>query len=279
MLLDFAIIGDSIAGAAAARSLSQENLRGAWLADCRDGGGVDSRIWDEPNGRAPNRRNGIALRRVATQVRPAGERIRIQTLEGSRLEVAHVVAAPFGTEEEAPERLGFARFRGRGVSTDAATDAPFFPRVPVAVLGCGYRAAEQALIAARSAERVVVLCPAEPDFQDLVEPVEECSRVEVRRCDAVEELLGGEEGEFAGAMIRTSSGLERVVASALFLGQGLLFDAGTYGGLAVFRAACDQGAVIPAGKGAGVPHPEADLQWDSGLGAASELLQKLAREP
>lgn len=103
---------------------------------------------------------------VATEVDLHRDYVSISTLRGEVLRAKYVVAAPFGTEMEASPSLGLADYYGRGVSNDAAADASFFSNADVVVWGAGYRAAEQALIAAEFAASVSIVSGDAAEFHD-----------------------------------------------------------------------------------------------------------------
>ena len=288
MTLDFAVLGDSLAASAALNVLVSGRLTGAWLDDARDSGGIDNLASVAgPGGRS--RISGADLRQrlldsvrdrlkgegVATKVDLERDGVRISTLRGEVINAAYVVAAPFGTEVDPPARLALEAYYGLGVSNDATADACFFENMPVVVWGNGYRAAEQALIAAHVTAAVVVVSDDAVEFGDLAEEVNSHPKIALKACSAIAEILGDDEGKLAGLVLETDRGTERLEARAMFLARGLEFSAGIYGGWQKFQRFVQSGRVIPAGIAHGVPHHERTKSIRSGLEAAEALLARL----
>lgn len=286
--LDFAIVGDSLAGAAAVEYLASRGFTGAWLDDGQDSGGLDN-LASVVEANGSSRISGAVFRErlldsvrhnplrdgVATQVEEDGVGVRVLTFRGEVLTPRRVIAAPFGTEIDPPPRLGLEAFYGIGVSNDAAADTSFFKKLPVIVWGSGYRAAEQALIAVRSSSAVTVVSDAEIDFGDLAHEMAAHPKIILRRCQSISEISSNEDGSLAGLLLETADGPKKVSGRAIFLARELKFSAGIYGGGQKFQQLVRSGRAIPAGMAAGVSHRERSKSVASGRKAATTLLSAL----
>ncbi len=284
---DFVVIGDSLAASSALDVLVADRMAGFWLDDARDSGGLDNLASVlGPDGEF--RTSGADLRQsvldsaaamiteagVATEVELVQGVIRITTLSGETISARYVIAAPFGTELDPPASLGAEAYYGLGISNDAAADSPFYMHMPVVVWGGGYRAAEQALIAARHAESVTVVSDEGIAFLDLEGEVGLCPNVSVREVISILSVIGDEKGRFSGLVLVTDRGPEQIDASAMFLARGLEFSAGIYGGEGRFNQLVRSGRVVPAGMAAGVPHHQRAKSIESGYAAAGALMTK-----
>jgi thioredoxin reductase (NADPH) len=114
----------------------------------------------------------------------------------------------------APRPLGIAgeqQFLGRGVSYCAACDGPLFAGQEVCVVGGGDTALDEALVLARHASRVTVLCRGARlrAQQALLDKVAASAEIELALETSVEEILG--EDAVSGVRLRAArTGASRV---------------------------------------------------------------------
>lgn len=122
-----------------------------------------------------------------------GGEIKTVTMEDGTLRCRGIILAT-GCH---PKPVGFAgeeAFRGRGVSTCATCDAPFFAGREVFVVGGGYAAAEESVYLARFARHVTVMMR-KPDFScpaSVAEPAKTHEKITVLSNTIVESVSGGQ---------------------------------------------------------------------------------------
>ena len=131
-----------------------------------------------------------------------------------------VVCAPAGNEPHVTGRLH--ELLGRGVSMDAWSDAPFAAdyKAPTVVIGCGLRAAEEALQCLRAGVAdVLVVCDGETCFGSLERLVDE-SPIRIAKHARVGELHSNETGEHLAAVdLIEREGVRRVPCGLVFLAR------------------------------------------------------------
>jgi thioredoxin reductase len=111
---------------------------------------------------------GIGQGHIATILKREGDVFLIGDDERF-VRAPRVVFAPAGTELPVDPSEDLYRYLGVGVSMDAWSDAPYIhrldPQTRVAVVGCGFRAAEESLLCiAAGISDVLVVCSGEPSF-------------------------------------------------------------------------------------------------------------------
>jgi thioredoxin reductase len=187
-----------------------------------------------------------------SSIREDAGQLTVVMFDGGEYNAACVVFAPAGTEV-APDSDTAALF-GVGVSVDASSDAPLLVGQDVAVLGCGIRAAEQALIAEQAGVRhVLVICEdSEPRFGVLAEDVARCGRIEVRTNTRVLGFEKRADGTLRALRLRSAEGDTEAAVAWLFLARGLECDWSLLGG----RAPGSVPHLICAGLAAGVPYDD-----------------------
>jgi len=158
----------------------------------------------------------------SAEFRPAPPR-RLLLDDGSTLEGAAVIVATgasakyLGIESE-------QKLRGRGVSACATCDGALYRGVPVAVVGGGDTAMEEALFLTRFASRVTIIHRRDRfrASRILAERVLRHPKIRVLWNSTVEEVLDVNRNEVTGLLVRdAASGVARVEpVSALFLAIG-----------------------------------------------------------
>lgn len=193
---------------------------------------------------------------MATEIvfAPQTRQIQVTVIEDAIYEADQLIYSPIGHEIGLASLPNAADFLGVGVSMDAWSDAYFFKGNPVAIYGCGRRAAEQALIAALAGAIPTIYC-AQTHFnangldQQLHQAgIAILEKTEVRSLDATLtqmlsrlSLIGAD-----GAQVFRN-------VSALFLAQGLVCDWGVFN-LSADQLACK--SLIVTGLASGIPY------WD-----------------
>jgi len=152
---------------------------------------------------------------------PANGRWRLSTGEGETIAGAVILAT--GAQLRQLGLPAEQRLLGRGVSLCASCDAPLVRKRPVAVIGGGDSALQEALTLAEHAERVIVLhrgkaLSAQAAYVDRARAH---PRIELRFATAVDDILGDD--RLTGVRIRDlESGTTAVLdAAALFVYIGL----------------------------------------------------------
>jgi len=202
-----------------------------------------------------------------------GDLVLDEVFEGERHRLRGVVFAPGGNEPGLPEETE-APFRWRGLSYSAWSDAPFFRGKPVAVIGCGPRAFDQALIAAEFAASVTVLCheSATEPMGLLAEAVASSGYLAVRTHAQIEALRGDEAGALSGVLVCEHGREALVAASGVFVAHDPVVDWEPWGGEQQALALRERGKRTFAGIAAGVPHSDHAALFESGVLAARECL-------
>jgi thioredoxin reductase len=184
-----------------------------------------------------------------------------------------VVYAPGGREIGLPEDIEIP-VRWRGLSYSAWSDAACFRGKPVAVIGCGHRAFEQALIAAEFAATILVLCEgvAAGDLGLLAPAVISASHLSVWNNAQVVELRPNEEGILTSLVTRANGQKVQLDASGVFVAHDAVVDWDLWGGRDAALDLQGCGKLVFAGIAAGVPYADHAALYASGIRAARECL-------
>ena len=157
---DVIVVGESRAGFAAFCGLLELGVNVVLVALATDCGGLDSMVWEQPW----PKHVAQALQRCRAQISLV-ERIElgpgfVEVIDdmGRTLRGRFMVFAPFGNSSWPANDEHLRKFSNKGVSIDVSSDLRYFVQSPVAILGTGSRAAEQALLAANEASEVYILC-------------------------------------------------------------------------------------------------------------------------
>lgn len=294
--MSFLVVGESVAGVAAALEFASQG-HSAHLIIAHDNMGLEDsfRIGPTPLNATPLQGTAFAdlaferLRQAQVKTRLDDEwfggwnRTSIDPVTGELVldEDAYkeqhrfqsAVFASAGVERGLPREIE-APFAWRGLSYSAWSDAFYFRSKPVVVVGCGYRAFEQALIAAECAASVTLLCEA-PDLPPLGLLAPEVARtphLTVRPRTRVLALQPDAGGTLAHVRVN-ENGQERLVdAAGVFVAYDPMVTWDIWGGTdaaAVLRA---RGKLTVAGIAAGIPYPDHAAQFESGVRAARRCL-------
>lgn len=170
------------------------------------------------------------------RLRPTGDGWAVATAEGTYQARAVIVAS--GSRPRALDVPGAARLLGRGVSHCATCDGPLCGGQPVAVVGGGDSALQEALALTEYAGQVVVLHrgPAFTAQQTYQERVLAHPAIAVRFGVTVTEVLGAE--TVSGLRLRDGTGMTTDLAVAgVFVYVGLVPNTEFLAGLDVLDAA------------------------------------------
>jgi len=269
--LDVVVVGHGLSGVLAAIRAQARGLTVAVIGNPSDSAALESLFEIPPTDLNPYpisgklfselvakkfQELGVTVGSMATEIVfiPQTRQVQVTVIEDAIYEADQLIYSPIGHEIGLASLPNAADFLGVGVSMDAWSDADFYKGHPVAVYGCGKRAAEQALIAAL-AGAIPTICCAQTHFnaggldQQLHQAgIAILERTEIRSLDAAptrklsQLSLIGADGEH---VFRT--------VSALFLAQGLACDWG------VFNLSAEQLArksFLVAGLASGIPY------WD-----------------
>lgn len=143
----------------------------------------------------------------------------LATGEGEYAARAVILATGAGLREL--DIAGEARLRGRGVSHCASCDAPFMRDKPVAVVGGGDSAAQEALTLAEFASRVVIVHRGDALSAQAVygEQLASERKIELRLRTVVEEIDGDQ--SVARIRIRDDAGASELEVAGVFIYVGL----------------------------------------------------------
>lgn len=226
---DILIIGAGPAGLAAALYASRSLVKAVVLERMSVGGLVLSTEWID---NYPGFPDGIAAPELMERMRRQAERFgaefvsdealslnrtdtgfRVTTAEGTVYLSGSVIVATGAMPRVLPVKEE-SKYRGRGISYCATCDAAFFKGKPVAVVGGGGSAVEEALVLARGCSRVSVVFPldslqAEPI---LIEQLKALSNVEFVPGAAPAAVEG--EGKVERLRLRLSAGGEKTLEVA-----------------------------------------------------------------
>jgi thioredoxin reductase (NADPH) len=228
-MTDILIIGAGPAGLAAALYASRSLVKAVVLERMSVGGLVLSTEWID---NYPGFPDGIAAPELMERMRRQAERFgaefvsdealsldrtdtgfKVTTAEGTVYVSDAVIVATGAMPRVLPVKEE-SKYRGRGISYCATCDAAFFKGKPVAVVGGGGSAVEEALVLARGCSRVSVVFPldslqAEPI---LIEQLKALSNVELLPGAAPAAVEG--EGKVERLRLRLSAGGEKTLEVA-----------------------------------------------------------------
>ncbi|MFA4932696.1 MAG: FAD-dependent oxidoreductase [Caldisericia bacterium] len=228
-MTDILIIGAGPAGLAAALYASRSLVKPVVLERMSVGGLVLSTEWID---NYPGFPDGIAAPELMDRMRRQAERFgaefvsdealslvrtdtgfTVTTAEGTVYQAGSVIVATGAMPRVLPVKEE-SKYRGRGISYCATCDAAFFKGKPVAVVGGGGSAVEEALVLARGCSRVSVVFPldwlqAEPI---LIEQLKALSNVEFVPGAAPAAVEG--EGKVERLRLRLSAGGEKTLEVA-----------------------------------------------------------------
>jgi thioredoxin reductase (NADPH) len=175
-MTDIVIIGAGPAGLAAALYASRSLVKVVVVERMSVGGLVLSTEWID---NYPGFPDGIAAPELMERMRRQAERFgaefvsdealsldrtdtgfRVTTAEGTAFLSGSVIVATGAMPRVLPVKEE-SKYRGRGISYCATCDAAFFKGKPVAVVGGGGSAVEEALVLARGCSKVSVVFPLE----------------------------------------------------------------------------------------------------------------------
>jgi thioredoxin reductase (NADPH) len=233
---DLVVIGAGLAGLTAAMYGARHGLRTAVVDQMGAGGQIINaeRVEDFPG--FPDGIAGYDLGPlVQEQAEAAGAEFVLDTATGLRLDGAwRIVTCDAEDELQARaviiacgssfRRLGIPgeeELTGRGVSTCATCDGPFFIDQPVCVIGGGDSALDEALVLTQFASYVTVFHRGdELDGQDVFRKrVAESPKIEVVRNVTVEAILGDE--AVTGVRVQTGRSISESAVLGVFVYVGL----------------------------------------------------------
>ena len=279
---DILIIGAGPAGLAAALYASRSLVKSVVLERLSVGGLVLSTEWID---NYPGFPDGIAAPELMDRMRRQAERfgaefVSDEALSLNRTDIGFSVTTVGGTVYQAgsvivatgamPRVLPVkeeSKYRGRGISYCATCDAAFFRGKPVAVVGGGGSAVEEALVLARGCSKVSVVFPldslqAEPI---LIEQLRALSNVEFVSGAAPAAVEG--EGKVERLRLRLSVGGEKTLeVAAVFVAMEFVPTGDLLKGLVEVDA---QGYVVT---------PESTETGIAGLYIAGDVRRKSLRQ-
>ncbi len=188
-MFEVAVIGDSLTGHLSALALAERGLRVAVTSLLEgqhlgriievpktplndvpiSGVELEERSWK----RARQLGVDMATRSYVSKVMFADEAFTVVDMDGELARAKKIVFAPAGGEPPVHEGRLY-ELLGVGVSMDAWSDAPIVAewKVRAAVIGCGFRAAEEALQCVRAGVTdVLVVCDGETRFGSLAQRI------------------------------------------------------------------------------------------------------------
>lgn len=185
------------------------------------------------------------------------------TLDDGGVITARAVILAMGASPKLLGAPGEKEFRGRGVSYCATCDGMFFRKQPVAVVGGGNTAVEDALLLSKTSSKVYLIhrrdtFRATPLYVELAKKTE---NIELVLCDNVAEIIG----DSAVTGIRLESGRE-IECAGVFIAVGNQPNTA----LVQDMLTLDDGGYIPAGETTQTELP--------GVFAAGDLRAKVLRQ-
>jgi thioredoxin reductase (NADPH) len=146
------------------------------------------------------------------------------TLSGGETLEAEAVIIATGASALYLDIASVRRLIGRGVSACATCDGAFFRGVPVAVVGGGDSAMEEALFLAKFASRVTVIHRRDKlrASRIMADRVLKHERIDVRWNSVVDEVLGVEDNEVKGVRLKdvNSGDTSEIEVAGLFMAIG-----------------------------------------------------------
>jgi len=297
---DYIVVGESLAGAAAALTLAELGRSVLLTLHLQDSTGIEDSFIIEGtplNAAAMDSLTFIDL--VIARLHAAGvhtrstaptcldffkraeidpstdELLLIDDLEPSTIRVRAAIVAPSGSETGLPEIEAGERFLGHGISHSAWSDAAFFRNQAVAVVGCGHHALEQAGMAARYAGQVQVLCEGEriDTASPLWSTLAGMPQVSFQTGVELLALLPDEKGWVGKLVIRKGGQDLAIPTSALFVAHDPVANWELWGGEERARTLMDRKKLYPAGLAAGGDDADHAALWESGLQAARQCVE------
>lgn len=232
---DVIVIGEGVAGLAAAGAAAKAGLKVASLEQQLFGGLVINvnELEPAPPGRPSSgaelaaemmQQNGEAgvasLPETVTAVREAGDRVQVTTESGVH-EARHVIVAS-GAQLKRLGIPGESEFEGRGVSQCADCDGPMFQNEDTLVVGGGDSAFQEALVLAQYCRRVILVHRGDTfrASHQFVEQVKANGKITMMRKATLEAILGDKMVE--KARIRHADGrIEELPCAGVFAYIGL----------------------------------------------------------
>jgi len=210
---------------------------------------------------------GFHISRVSFD-KHTGSLVLLDTMRG-KIQSDVAIFAPNGTETGLPDDTGAVGYFGWGVSYDAWSDASFFKGKDVLVIGCGYRAFEQACLASEWASSVTVVCDkGGSDFKGRRLP----DQVRVRFGLEVITIVPDTHNRVAGVIVSNGERIEDLEASAIFVASDIRPSWQIWGGEGEAQRRIDEGKLYLSGLAAGVPYHDHMAQFDDGIRTADLVL-------
>jgi thioredoxin reductase len=190
------------------------------------------------------------------------------------LSVNAAIFAPNGTEPGLSSRLGVEKFFGYGVSYSAWADGRFFRGKPVAVIGCGNRALEEGCIAAEWASSTTVIC------QDTLKNATDSLRARVaanrsiviRTGAQLDGILSDGQSTVSGVTLVENGERKHLEVSAVFVAQDLISDWSLWGDEHRAKVLGDQKKLFVSGLARGIEYWDHGALYADGIRAARQCL-------
>jgi len=235
-ILDLIIIGGGPAGLTAGIYAARSRLNCLLLERQAPGGQVLTTHWIENYPGFPGGIGGLELidkmlrqaegfglqiqMREVIGLDRAGEFWRIKSSEGDLCGRSLIVAS--GADHAKLGVAGEDRLRGKGVSYCATCDGPFFQDLPVAVVGGGDTALQEALYLTRFASSVTLIHRRDRlrGAKILQERIGQNQKIEILWNSEVEEILGQESVDGIRVGDRLSGGVRELPMKGIFICVG-----------------------------------------------------------
>lgn len=302
--MDYLVVGESVAGVAAALEFAAAGHSVHIVLHHGDNTGLEDSFLIGPTPLNPTPMRGTAFadltfekfREIGVQSRCIDEWFGVwdetsidavtnklvleDRFEERQLRFRAAVFAPNGSERGLPLELE-APFQRRGVSYSAWSDIGYYDKKPVAVVGCGYHAFEQALVAAEHAASVTVLSenPTIPAIGLLEQYVRESKCLQVLTRIRLLTLEPGENGFLARAVVEAAGEARRVDASMLFVAHDPFVGWWAWGSEEEALLLREQGKLVLARIAAGVSYSNHAALFASGVRAARQCLDRESSSP
>jgi NADH-dependent peroxiredoxin subunit F len=235
--VDYAVVGHSLAGVAAALVLAESGNRVVLLDFHRDTDSIDDLPFIQSTLLGP-RASGVefeetiseTLRRAAVDrqtncliIGIYSEKTAIVECSDQRWSCKGVVFAPNGTEPGL-DIEGSSALHGFGISYSAVADAPFFESRRVAVYGDSPRVIDHAWVAAQYTSEVLVLVKEKRTEGDaeVLTYLRSSSAIAFEEAVMLRALRVASDRTLSGIEIESSTGRRSIDVSALFVAQHLV---------------------------------------------------------
>lgn len=281
--VDYAVIGYSLSGVAAALTLAESKKHVVLVDFHRDTDAIDELPFIQSTPLGP-RANGTAFEKtIRKALRGVGVDRQTSCLIASiysegrvvvecrdrRWSCKGVVFAPNGTEPGLDIK-GSSALQGFGLSYSAVTDASFYTSRRVAVYGDGPRVVDHAWSAAQYASEVLVLVKKktiEGDVEVLTQ-LRSSSAIAFEEAVRLRSLHVASDGTLSGIEIESPGGHRTIDVSALFVAQHPVPM------LSVVRGEVEADGIVFAGLAAGVDYWRHARLVNDGGRAARMLLKR-----